>query len=357
MSITFYSLITTFLWTSILFLLLFFCRRSIWFINSFGIQVLLVLFGCSLFRLFVAIEFPSVTVVRIPQILNPMYDFFHLEIKGISIFLICTLTWFTTSVVLLLRLIGVYRHYIKYLKQLPTITTAQIDRIAKSVISDKKVKITLSSATCAPLVCGFWHGLILLPEVDYSDQELQVILEHEYAHIQNHDGYIRLMTEIFCALNPLVYLIKHELDNILELKCDARVIEGKTEDEIIFYGETLIKFAHKATDNPIPFTTAEFSEFATMKQRMKLLFSTPRHLKPLSVLISFMLIGTLLLSYFFVFQSYYCPSEIETVPVAFKVTENLDGSHTVFFTENGTKFSYIISSEEKNRMEAESALP
>ena len=362
MTITLYSLLTTFLWTSILFLLLFFCRRSILVIRWFGIQFLLLLFACSLFRLCVAIELPFTKVIRLPQVLNPIVDFCNFEIMGYSVLRIIIIIWLMVAILRLLRLTRIYHQYIKQIKQLPTITTKQIDQISSVVVNDRNVKITLDNGTHSPLVCGFWHSLILLPNVVYTDQELQVILQHEYAHIQNHDAYIRLMAEIFCAINPLLFLMRRELDNILELKCDRRVIQGKTKDEIAFYGETLLKFSQKNIGNPIPFTTSEFSEFATIKQRLKLLFPVPLNQKVqklLSVVIGLTLVGTLTFSYLFIFQSFFLPQQGEIWGIAHEpqIVKNADGTYSVTVIVDGMEFSYLITADDKTVMEAEYVLP
>ncbi|MDO5784515.1 MAG: M56 family metallopeptidase [Eubacteriales bacterium] len=81
-----------------------------------------------------------------------------------------------------------------------------------------------------PMMIGFFRPTILLPETDYSDAELDVILTHEMTHFQRHDTWYKLVLLIANAMhwfNPLVYVMANCADRDLEYSCDDIVVRDK----------------------------------------------------------------------------------------------------------------------------------
>ena len=357
MTITRYSMFATILWSSLFCIICFFCRRSLFFIQYLGIRSLVILFACCLFRLLFPVELATVIVINSPSILNPIHDFFYAPIQGdLTTMSICIYIWIIVAFVLLLRFAIVYCQYAKNLSKMRYIATEQVYTIAKEVIGDtSKIKITLSHMVSVPMVSGFHNATIVLPDITYSDQELHLIIEHEYAHFKNGDAYIRMLITVFCAIfwwNPVVYLLKYDLDNILEIKCDRSVIKSKKKAEIITYGEILLQFATVGIHNGAPFVTSEFSSDKAIKQRFNLLFQPSISIKRQRILIFFVtsfLILAWLCSYLFSFQSQYnTPQNIESAEaVSISEKANADGTYTIAF-EDGSFF--YVSEETKQRM-------
>ena len=96
----------------------------------------------------------------------------------------------------------------------------------------------------SPMIVGFLRPTILLPTLPYSREEYRLILLHELVHWKNGDLWVRLFVEIFCVCfwwNPLVYFLRRDLSRTLELKCDAKVLKGKTPQEEKTYRNALVK--------------------------------------------------------------------------------------------------------------------
>jgi hypothetical protein len=64
---------------------------------------------------------------------------------------------------------------------------------------------------------------IILPDVDFSLDELKVVLLHEWKHYHSKDALTRVVVEIICMVywwNPLVNVLRRNVEFTLELKCD-----------------------------------------------------------------------------------------------------------------------------------------
>ena len=363
MTITRYSILATILWSSLFCIICFLGRRSIFFIQHFGIRGLLILFASCLFRLLFPIELAVVKVINIPTILNPINDFFFTPQKdGIIIIHICVLIWVAISIVLLLRFVILYLVFFRKFSTMKCSTTEQVERVAKEVVSPKdsdKITIIISHIVSVPMVCGFQKAMIILPAMGYSHQELHFIINHEYTHWKNRDAYVRLLVALFCAIfwwNPFVYLLKFDMDNILEMKCDRGVIAGKEKAEVISYGETLLKFATGFDANKAPFVTSEFANDKAIKQRFHLLFQMPishNRQNILAVFVSVILFGALFISYLFSFQSQYVPKESMMPNETMTFAENPDGTYIATFKDGNT---FVVSEITKEDMEADLAL-
>ena len=71
-----------------------------------------------------------------------------------------------------------------------------------------------------------FHKRILIPAKEYSDDELHYIILHEYTHLKNNDVLTKLLINSICAVywwNPLVYLLRKDMQQSLEIRCDGLV--------------------------------------------------------------------------------------------------------------------------------------
>jgi beta-lactamase regulating signal transducer with metallopeptidase domain len=98
----------------------------------------------------------------------------------------------------------------------------------------------------SPIVTGFFHPVILMPEdaKKLSNKQLYYILRHEWSHYLSKDLWVKLLIHILCCVmwwNPPVYLLKKDLNQILELNCDHRVTKGMKKVERLEYLQTIIE--------------------------------------------------------------------------------------------------------------------
>lgn len=97
-----------------------------------------------------------------------------------------------------------------------------------------------------PLLVGLLRPRIYLPDYPFTAQQLEYILKHELAHHQRRDlagKWLTLAAVTAHWFNPMVYLVRRELDRASELACDESLIKGFSFLERQLYGNTLLCLA------------------------------------------------------------------------------------------------------------------
>ena len=95
----------------------------------------------------------------------------------------------------------------------------------------KKLKILITSQTDCPVCFGILHPVIMLPPEMYinaAPEEVQMVLNHELAHIERRDCLTNLFQRIIEAVfffHPLVWYASFQLTQQREQICDNYVIE------------------------------------------------------------------------------------------------------------------------------------
>jgi beta-lactamase regulating signal transducer with metallopeptidase domain len=99
-----------------------------------------------------------------------------------------------------------------------------------------------------PMLLGLFRPVIILPGREYAEAQLQAVLAHELTHLRRKDMLVRWAAALTCAVhwfNPLVWLVRREIDRSCELACDEAVVRDLDTDGKRIYGDTLIAIAAK----------------------------------------------------------------------------------------------------------------
>lgn len=124
----------------------------------------------------------------------------------------------------------------------------------------------------SPMVIGFLKPTLVLPNCDYSEEELFFVLKHELIHIKRHDIYFKLLFVIANALhwfNPLIYIMQKEAVVDMELSCDEEVIRQTAYAVRKAYTETLLSTFNKQRKKGTFLTTQFYGGKKIMKKRFK----------------------------------------------------------------------------------------
>jgi hypothetical protein len=130
--------------------------------------------------------------------------------------------------------------------------------------------VFVSKQVDTPMVIGGLASFIVLPCQDYSDTEIKYILQHELYHYHRHDVAIKWITVAAWSLhwfNPLMLLIRHEIEMMCEYSCDESVTYNMDAAERKAYIRTILKTAiHQANLN-IVLPTAMSGDAKKLEQR------------------------------------------------------------------------------------------
>lgn len=118
------------------------------------------------------------------------------------------------------------------------------EKVNLNITKDIKVKIV--KGIYSPAIIGILNSIIIIPEQEFSNNDLKWIFRHELVHFKRKDNVIKLLMIFSVALhwfNPLIYILRKFFNEQCELSCDEVVIsESKTED-IKEYALLLVKSA------------------------------------------------------------------------------------------------------------------
>ena len=117
--------------------------------------------------------------------------------------------------------------------------------------SKKNYTVCLSEFVSTPSLIGF-NKTIFIPSITFNKQELSSILEHEIAHINHHDIFIKffinILTIIYWWFYP-VYIFQKNSNLVLEIRIDHFVTKDKNKISKMKYAQTLIDVQRKILNN------------------------------------------------------------------------------------------------------------
>ena len=121
---------------------------------------------------------------------------------------------------------------------------------ARSVDINSEIPIVVSIAAHTPMLMGLLRPVIVLPDMYFSDEELEMILAHEMVHFRRKDLLVKMLMLVVNAahwFNPAVYMLNNQLDTMCELSCDEKVVEEMDTQRRKFYGETVLQVLRHST--------------------------------------------------------------------------------------------------------------
>lgn len=145
---------------------------------------------------------------------------------------ICSILWLAAVCFII-----IYEIYIQWkLRKLCRLGMPVTDSSVLKILNELKQKYRISKnvmlLTChaveSPMLIGNRKPVILLPEADYTLEEIQMVLMHELMHYKNHDyqwKQVTLLIRMIHCFNPFAYHLLKHVDRWDEIYCDIRLSE------------------------------------------------------------------------------------------------------------------------------------
>ncbi len=203
--------------------------------------------------MFIPIEFSWVKIINFNPIFNTLQKFFNTSVPliaydGAEVVYILISIWIIVSIILLVQLVLNYFRLNRNIANLSCTKDEKLDKILREIGKKEKkslkVEVVKSQGVDTPLGVGIIQKKILIPDREYDSRDLFYILRHEYIHHKNRDLFVQLLVNILCVLywwNPLVYLLRRDIEHSFEMRCDQMVVRGMSDEEVADYLETLLK--------------------------------------------------------------------------------------------------------------------
>ncbi|HOJ11557.1 MAG TPA: M56 family metallopeptidase [Clostridiales bacterium] len=188
--------------------------------------------------------------------------------------------WLIGAILAITNNLAGYARFLRHLKQTNKPATEEQNIIFNVLLRDKNntginignnVRLVCNRFVTTPMLVGILKPCIIIPDIDFDDKQLENILLHEITHSRHFDIVIKWLTMIAASIhwfNPLIYLIKKEINHACELACDETVIKNLSLTEKQAYGDTLISVVaeHKYPVGVLQATMCE--EKKSLKERL-----------------------------------------------------------------------------------------
>lgn len=160
-----------------------------------------------------------------------------------------------------------------------------VKRLIPALVSDR---------AHTPLTIGCFARTmrLVLPHLNYTQEEFQMIFQHEMRHIQRLDtrtkAFLGFCTAL-CWFNPLMWVARRKVSNDLELSCDELVLTHADEHTRKRYAALLLNTAGSGRG----YTTCLSAAASSLRYRLKHIMK-PRQRLSGSFLIGFVLFALIL---------------------------------------------------------------
>lgn len=142
----------------------------------------------------------------------------------------------------------------------------------------KDIQLLIYNDINSPLLLGFRNPCILLPNNNYTKDQIAFIIKHELTHYKHHDLYIKLLLIVSNALhwfNPIIYLLVREASLTMELYCDESVTAKQTLSYREQYSLTLLQIMKSGNSHSPALLSTGFTNYAKyMKERFLHIMNT-----------------------------------------------------------------------------------
>jgi hypothetical protein len=393
MNISIYSMISALLFFSFGLLIaavLGFNRRFL-LLNS--APFLVILFFLSLVRLVLPVDIPMSWVIRSEDVFPQISQTLNTEVLWhISIKQTFLLVWLLGAIVVALIKTWLIIKESIMTRRLRSIPDRHLELLSEELFGNK-AEVVRSPDVDLPIVTGFSKAYIFVPELDIEDKYLRYVLLHEYQHIKGHDIVIKVFYLLLASIfwwNPIIYVFQKELNKLLEIRCDTRVIKHLPKSERSNYLLAILEVIKKASDEKerrrdvlktemlderekrlnVSFANKEMGyleQEVSEAMKSKLILSTESTLirirfevatNRLSKMHDYLMaaltvfaVAVFIASYFVIIQPAYFPAEMDTqgftvqekVKNGFYIIERQDGTYALYI--NGL-FAEILSKED-----------
>lgn len=223
----------------------------------------------------------------------------------------------------------------------------------------KEIKLMKSNHVHTPLTIGIRNQVLVLPNINYTEEELKLILRHEMIHIGRNDVLTKfhlVFCNALCWFNPLMWLANKKCSEDLELSCDTSVLANEDSVSRKQYARLILKNVNSEKG----FTTCLSADAKSLQYRLENVIQPKKTKKGGLIILLFI---TLLLASWgrigIAIQGYNGSSELfemKNVELTEIERMNVEFENQVYSLENGDKIIEYFSNLEVSKLSRTSLL-
>lgn len=310
-------------------------------VRKVGPSCIIYLLMALIIRMFIPVRFSIAKEIYVLDILTPSFMALNYSIKiggvlVIKVYQILLFIWILgAGISIFFKLIS-YKKIRRYTNILPISNADGIKEILGinccSNLLDN-VKIAYSNEVASPYLIGFFKPLIVLPMMEYTDEQLKYVVTHELMHAKNKDVFWKILADILCTVfwwNPIFNFLRDQLFKMIEIRNDREIIKDYNDYEILGYMECLMNTAINLSGKDVLFSVSfTKNDYEELRLRMGLVSENRKYARAPQVILSLIISLVIILTSFF-----------EVEPASFPKEEELDGG--VILSEENT---FLIKSK------------
>lgn len=313
-------------------------------------------------RMFFPIEWGYTYSFYFERVFTGIQEFFTCEIfkgeQSIAVWQICLAVWILGAVFLGFCKIKDYKRSLRLFRVLPEIPRNSLAAIweedfIKQYPEIQELKFVKFNHTVSPFLAGLRKPLVVMPNKEFTDQELRCIVGHEVWHYRSHDIFWKIFTEVLCTVfwwNPVFLFMKKRLFHMIEIKNDRKLTEEMTSKEKSDYLDCLLEIVKDSCGNSFTGTVGfSKTDKKIFRQRVELIVSPGKINRGCQIVTGIIVAVLLFLSTAVVFEPMYPVPD--TPGSGLELTED-----TGYLIENGKVYDvyilgqYIYTTEENENM-------
>lgn len=292
-------------------------------VRKVGPSCIMYLLMTLIIRMFIPVEFKLAREIGVVDILTPIYKSLNYtlvfgNIFSIRVYEVLLVVWLSGIVFSIIIKLLSYKKIRRYTSILPKTDTNDIkQRLGDSAYLDllDTVKVAYSKEVVSPYLIGFFKPLIVLPMVDYTDEQLKYIVAHELMHAKNKDIFWKILSDILCTVfwwNPVFSFLRDQLFKMIEIRNDREIIKDLNDHEIVEYLECLMNTAIHVTGKDVLFSVSfSKNDFEELKLRMDLVAKNRKYSKSMQVILTVIVLVIVALTSLFIIEPMSYPNEDE----------------------------------------------
>lgn len=129
----------------------------------------------------------------------------------------------------------------------------------------------------SPMLFGYFQKKIVLPRELCEDRVVRSVLLHELTHFRRGDIYFKLLSLIANSIhwfNPAVRFAASRFNVEMELSCDEITLDGRKEEERVYYGKAMLDIVSRCNSKDGVLTTKFDPERSVFSMRIRNILDT-----------------------------------------------------------------------------------
>lgn len=213
----------------------------------FGTTFAVAVSAAVMLRFLIPVEFSFTKSVYVYKVFYSIYhfiidDFTAIGNIQISICDILLVIWIIGIIARLIMVTYQYVNFYKFCLACPSIKNELILKTFSSVHAEmgkyKRFHLIHSDAVSTPIAFGIFKSFIIIPTLDFDEENWGYVLKHELTHFYHGHLLCKFLCEVMCCLywwNPAVYLFRMYISTLLEMDVDTKITRSLNEEQVLNY--------------------------------------------------------------------------------------------------------------------------